>query len=680
MRKILAIICFLYAVQTNSQILEPVKWSFSSEKTTDSTANLYLTATIEKDWHIYSQTIEGEGPVPTSFTFEKSSNYKLVGKVYEPKGIKEFDENFEINVTYFINSVTFVQAIKIVSGKDFTIKGTLEFMACAKVCLPPAEVPFSYNIKGYANAKTVIDSTITGLNDTVPDINNDSITTGTNTNGQDSEKEETKSLWIIFLLSLLAGFAAVITPCVFPMIPMTVTFFLKRSEKKSRGIKDALMYGFSIIVIYVALGLGVSLLFGANALNSLASNAWFNIFLFLLLIVFAASFFGAFELTLPSKWVNAMDRKADKSGGYLGVFFMGLTFVLVSFSCTSPIIGTLLVETAVSKSTIAPLLGMLGFSTALAIPFTLFAIFPSWLKNLPKSGGWLNSVKVTLAFILLAFSFKFLSTASLVNHWGIIDREVFLVLWIVIFALLGFYLLGKLKFSHDSDLPHVSVTRLFLATVSLAFALYLVPGLWGAPLKVVSAFLPPLTTQDFVLTENGSSGTVDTSTDSEKPKKYADIFDCPHGLNCFFDFDEGLAYANKVNKPVFLDFTGWACTNCKKMEASVLSDKEVMKRLNNDFVMISLYVDDKTSLPEAEQFVSRVGDSEKKIKTIGNKNNNLQEKKFNTTGVPFYALVDTAGNALGKPKAGYDPDVQNFLQFLDNGLKEFENRSAKIKE
>ncbi|MFH0866203.1 MAG: thioredoxin family protein, partial [Bacteroidota bacterium] len=341
---------------------------------------------------------------------------------------------------------------------------------------------------------------------------------------------------------------------------------------------------------------------------------------------------------------------------------------------------TLLVETAVSKSTIAPLLGMLGFSTALAIPFTLFAIFPSWLKNLPKSGGWLNSVKVTLAFILLAFSFKFLSTASLVNHWGIIDREVFLVLWIVIFALLGFYLLGKLKFSHDSDLPHVSVTRLFLATVSLAFALYLVPGLWGAPLKAVSAFLPPLTSQDFVLTENGSSGTIDTSTDSEKPKKYADIFECLQGLNCFFDFDEGLAYAKKVNKPVFLDFTGWACTNCKKMEADVLSDKEIIKKLNENFVMISLYYDDKTSLPEAEQYIAKIGENERKIKTIGGKNSYLQEKIFNTTGGPFYAIADTSGKPVGKPLAGYDPDVQNFLQFLDSGLKEFENRSAQETE
>ncbi|MFH0864750.1 MAG: cytochrome c biogenesis protein CcdA, partial [Bacteroidota bacterium] len=614
MRKIFILICFLLVSQAFSQILKPVKWSFFSEKTNDSTANLYLTATIDKGWHIYSQTIVGEGPVPTSFTFEKSSNYQLIGKVYEPKGIEEFDKGFEINVTYFEKSVTFVQKTNILSDKDFIVKGTLTFMACEKMCLPPADVDFSFNIKGYTKAKPIKDTTTTGLNDTVPDVNNDSTTISTTTNGQDSEEEQTRSLWIIFLLSLLAGFAAIITPCVFPMIPMTVSFFIKRSEKKSRGIKEAFMYGFSIIVIYVALGLGVSLLFGANALNSLASNAWFNIFLFLLLIIFAASFFGAFELTLPSKWVNAMDRKADKSGGYLGVFFMGLTFVLVSFSCTSPIIGTLLVETAVSKSTIAPLLGMLGFSTALAIPFTLFAIFPSWLKNLPKSGGWLNSVKVTLAFILLAFSFKFLSTASLVNHWGIIDREVFLVLWIVIFALLGFYLLGKLKFSHDSDLPHVSVTRLFLATVSLAFALYLVPGLWGAPLKAVSAFLPPLISQDFVLTENGSSGTVDNS-DSEEPKKYADIFECPHGLNCFFDFDEGLACAKKVNKPVFLDFTGWACTNCKKMETSVLSDKEVLKRLNNDFVMISLYVDDKTSLPEAEQFISKIGDSERKIKT-----------------------------------------------------------------
>lgn len=653
----------------------PVKWTFSSSKTNDSTAILYLKAVMQPGWHVYAQHIDGEGPVPTSFTFQKSKDYLLLGKVYEPKPLEEYDPNFEIKVRYFGNAVTFSQQIKILTEKPFNVKGSLEFMSCDnKQCKPPVTIDFEFkNIEGYkAAAKVKVDTTKT---DTTVKTAVDTTSKTVANIGNDSTENESKSPWVIFLLSLLAGFAAVITPCVFPMIPMTVSFFLKRSEKKSKGVKEAFVYGFSIVVIYVALGLGISLLFGADAMNSLASNAWFNIFLFLLMIIFAASFFGAFELTLPSKWVNAMDQKADKSGGYIGVFFMGLTFVLVSFSCTSPIIGTLLVETATSKSTLAPFLGMLGFSVALAIPFTLFAIFPSMLKSLPKSGGWLNAVKVFLAFILMALSFKFLATASMVSHWGIMNREIFLVLWIVIFALLGFYLLGKLKFSHDSDVPYISVPRLFLATLVLAFALYMVPGLWGAKLKLISAFAPPLTTQEFVLSEGG--GTNASSSDTVNTKKYADIFECPMGLNCYFDYDEALGVAKKLNKPLFLDFCGWSCTNCKKMEADVLSDKAIIKILNDNFVMASLYYDDKTSLPEAEQHMEKIGDSERKINTIGNKNTFIQEKLFNTTGGPFYAIVDTTGKPVGKPRPGYDPDVQAFLQFLQNGLKQFQAAGKK---
>lgn len=656
-----------------SQILNPVKWTFSSKKINDTIAELYLKATIDKSWHLYSQYLPDVEikPVPTSFTFEKSKDYQLIGKVIEPKPIKEYDPNFEIELKFFANSALFVQKVKMLSLKPFTIKGKLEFMCCDdKQCLPPSEIEYSFKLDGATKVAVQVDTAAVDSAIVKPDSSkSDTLKTGSISNG-DSDTQGKSFLWI-FIMGFLGGLIALITPCVFPMIPMTVSFFIKRSEKKSKGVSDAIKYGLSIIVIYVALGLGVTMIFGADALNAMSTNAIANVFFFILLVVFAAAFFGAFELQLPAKWVNAMDSKADKVGGILGIFFMAFTLVLVSFSCTGPIIGNLLVEAAVSGNTMGPFLGMFGFSLALAIPFALFAIFPSWLKSMPKSGGWLNSVKVVLGFLELALALKFLSTADLASHWGILDREVFLVLWIIIFAMLGFYLLGKLKFAHDSDLKHITVPRLFMALFSFSFALYMVPGLWGAPLKAISAFSPPQATQDFDMSKGRA---VSANSDAVKAKKNADLFHCPHDLNCFFDYDEGMAVAKKEKKPVFIDFTGWGCVNCRNMEVKVWSDERVLKIFNDNYIMISLYVDDKTELPDSEKYTSTTGGMEKKIKTIGNKWSDLQASRFNTNSQPYYVLLDNDGKTLGKPHA-FDLDIDTYVKFLEDGVKEYKKRN-----
>ncbi|GAB3955104.1 cytochrome c biogenesis protein CcdA [Spirosoma harenae] len=478
---------------------------------------------------------------------------------------------------------------------------------------------------------------------------------------------ERQSLWVTFLAGLLGGFAAILMPCIFPLLPMTVSFFTKRSGTRAQGIRNALIYGLSIIVIYVSLGLLITILFGADALNDLSTNGIFNFAFFLLLVAFAASFFGAFEIMLPTTWANKMDEKADR-GGLIGIFFMATTLALVSFSCTGPIIGTLLVQAASMGQLIGPAIGMFGFALALSMPFTLFSLFPSWMTSLPKSGSWLNSVKVTLGFLELALALKFLSNVDLAYHWQWFDREVFIVLWVIIFAMLGFYLLGKLRFSHDSELTSITVPRLFLSILSLSFALYLIPGLWGAPLQSVAAFLPPQQTQDFDLYTRSLGGAPVADASHSAPKKYGDIFHAPLGLNAFFDYDEGMAYARKVNKPVLIDFTGHACVNCRKMEASVWPDASVLKRLRDDYVLIQLYVDDKTELAENEKRVSSY--SGKKIKTIGNQWSDLQASRFNTNSQPYYVLLGKDGKPLVEPEgANYDPT--HFLNFLDSGLKAF---------
>lgn len=684
MRKLfLSSLLLLSALFTQAQILEPVKWKFEVEKISDTEALLKATATIDKGWHLYSQFIELTpdqfGPEVTVFTFNKNPNIKLLGKVEEKgKLTEEITPLFDnILVRFFSDKVTFIQKVQ-VSAENTVVTGNVYYMVCDdKQCLPPDEKEFTFKLAGFsgAPAAVVADEDTAAL----PTENTDSSTVNQSISATVTHEPVAEAggatgggLWSIFIAGFLGGLIALLTPCVFPMIPLTVSFFTKQSGSRRAGVMKALGYGLSIILIYVTLGLTVTVFFGSDALNALASDIWFNLAFFVLLVVFGASFLGAFEITLPASWVNKMDQKSDK-GGVLGIFFMAFTLALVSFSCTGPIIGTLLVDAATRGALLGPAVGMTGFSLALALPFTLFAIFPGWLKSLPKSGGWLNSVKVVLGFLELAFALKFLSNVDLAYHWGILDREVFLVLWITIFMMLGLYLIGIIKFSHDSPLPYLSVPRLMFAIAAFSFTFYLVPGLWGAPLKSVNAFLPPMATQDFDLSSSGG-GHVVVADASKEPRKYADLLHCPHNLNCFFDLEEGLAYAKKVGKPVMIDFTGHSCVNCRKMEATVWADAEVLRRLRDDYVLISLYVDDKTPLPIEEQFVSKF--SGKKIKTVGNLWSDYQASTFNINSQPYYVLMDHDRTLLVPPTA-YDPSIPAYINFLDSGKEVFYQKAGR---
>ncbi|MEO5910357.1 MAG: cytochrome c biogenesis protein CcdA [Pelobium sp.] len=686
MKKVIAITALLFvSLMGFSQILKPVKWSYRSEGINEKEAYIIITADIEQGWHVYSQYIEEGGPIPTSFTFNKSADYKLEGKTTEsPKATAAFDKNFGMQISWHEHQVVFKQKISL-KKPEVKVSGVLEFMVCNdRQCLPPDEVEFSVNVKpGKANPTTEATAILQpekateALSDTIiaDSVKKDTVsptfegkTESIKATAPVEDKSSKQSLWAIFIAGFIGGLLALIMPCIFPMLPLTVSYFTKKAGSRSKAITQAGIYGLSIIAIYVLLGLAITVFFGSDALNDLASNGVFNFLFFLLLVVFAISFFGAFEITLPNSWVNKMDEKSDK-GGLVGLFFMAFALALVSFSCTGPIIGTLLVQAASMGELMGPAIGMLGFSLALAIPFTLFAAFPSLLKSLPKSGGWLNSVKVTLGFIELALALKFLSNVDLAYHWDLFDREIFLVLWIVIFAMLGFYLLGKLKFSHDSDLPFITIPRLFLAIITFSFTMYMVPGLWGAPLKAISAWLPPQTTQDFDLYTNTLSSPIVTQ-DTVK-KKYGGLFKAPHNLDAFFDYEQGLAYAKQQNKPVLIDFTGHSCVNCRKMEASVWSEKEVLDRLKRDYVLISLYVDDKTELPENEQYISKF--SGKKVKTIGNKWSDFQAATFQTNSQPYYVIVNNSGNVLVPPQA-FNLDVKNYTKFLDSGLTAYQNK------
>ena len=678
-KTLLSLLIALISLSGFSQIQNPVKWTYSVENNGTENATLVINAKIDKGWHLYSQFVGEGGPVPTTIKFKAGKEYSLVGKTEEtPKPHSIYEELFGMKVAFFEKNATFKQKIKVTSTKDFKVAGTLEFMVCDdKQCLPPEEMEISFDVKGAVKAdntstteepKTISEDTATAVvATTTPAL--DSTKSDSTKSLADStlgkSPEADNSMWGIFFQGFLFGFVALLMPCIFPMIPLTVSFFTKQSKSRAVGIRKALIYGLSIVVIYVALGLGITVLLGASALNELSSDAIFNLVFFLVLVIFATSFFGAFEITLPSSWSTKADAKADK-GGLLGIFFMAVVLAIASFSCTGPLIGTLLVDAANKGEYMGPFLGMLGFSISLALPFTLFAIFPSWLNSMPKSGGWLNSVKVTLGFIELAFALKFLSNVDMAYHWRILDREVFIVLWVIIFAMLGFYLLGKLKFSHDSDVKHVSVTRLFLSIITLSFALYLVPGLWGAPLKAVSGFLPHQGTQDFDLYTRTFTSASAEGSHSSGTKKYADRLHAPLGIDAFFDYEEGLAYAKKVGKPVFLDFTGHSCTNCRKMENAVWPDPEVLKRLKNDFVVISLYVDDRTELPENDKYVSKF--TGKKVKTLGNRNVDLQVSKFNSNAQPLYVIVDADGNPLTNTH-GYKEDIQGYISFLDSWKK-----------
>ncbi len=690
-KKLLSIfILLLISLSSFAQILTPVKWKTEIKTLSDSEFEVIVSAKIEKGWHLYSQYIEDGGPVPTSFEFADQNDFKLLNKTSEvPEAERVFDEIFGMSVGYFSNEARFIQKIQRKSSKAFKAKISVTFMVCDdKKCLPPETIELFASIPASKNPEKIVlpekqNTEIENNNKVRSDSANAEIkinSTKTDSSKKTelisvskNETESGESLWIIFLKGFLGGFAALIMPCIFPMLPLTVSYFTKKGGSRSGAIGQASIYGAAIIFIYVALGTLVTLAFGSDALNQMASSAVFNLLFFVLLIVFAISFFGAFEITLPSSIINKVDAQSDRSG-FLGIFFMAFTLALVSFSCTGPIIGTLLVDAATSRSFLGPISGMFGFSLALAIPFSLFAAFPHWLKNLPKSGGWLNSVKVVLGFLELAFAFKFLSNVDLAYHWGILDREVFLSIWIVIFSMMGLYLLGKIRFSHDSEMKYISVGRFFLAMSVFSFTIYLVPGLWGAPLKAISAFSPPQSTQDFdmhtVRTNDFSSNPKNTN-----PKKYSGLFHAPHNLDSFFDYDEGMAYAKKVGKPVILDFTGHSCVNCRKMEVSVWSDPAVLSILRNEYILISLYVDDKTDLQDSEKYISTF--SKKKINTIGQKWGDFQAQKFNTNSQPYYVLLDNNGELLNEPMA-FDLEIKNYVDFLNSGLEMYKKRTLNL--
>lgn len=665
MKKILfSLIVSFLAFAAYAQIQEPVKFKTELKNVSATEVEIVFTASIEQGWHVYSTDLGDGGPISATFNTDKLTGAQLDGKL-RPVGkeVASFDKLFEMDVRYFEHTAQFVQKLKLTGG-DYQVTGYLEYGACNdENCLPPTQVEFSFSGKAEGTSASVQAETPAEKADTAaaPAViggadgptsvvvsDNDlwsPVIDELNALGETTSQEDMSWLYI-FITGFVGGLLALFTPCVWPIIPMTVSFFLKRSKDKKKGIRDAWTYGASIVVIYVTLGLAITAIFGANALNALSTNAIFNIFFCLMLVVFAASFFGAFEITLPSKWSNAVDSKAEATTGLLSIFLMAFTLSLVSFSCTGPIIGFLLVQVSTTGNVIAPAVGMLGFAIALALPFTLFALFPSWLKSMPKSGGWMNVIKVTLGFLELAFALKFLSVADLAYGWRILDRETFLALWIMLFALLGFYLLGKIKFPHDDDDTKVSVPRFFLALASLAFAVYMVPGLWGAPLKAVSAFAPPMQTQDFNLYNNEVHAKFD-------------------------DYDAGMKYAREHGKPVMLDFTGYGCVNCRKVELAVWTDMKVADLINNDYVLITLYVDNKTRLPEPVKVMEN--GTERTLRTVGDKWSYLQRVKFGANAQPFYVLIDNEGKPLNKSYS-YDEDIDKYVDFLQTGLNNYNKK------
>jgi thiol:disulfide interchange protein len=655
MKFIASILILFLGFTSFSQILDPVKWETKVEKISKNEFNLISIATIDKGWHLYSQDVPEDGPIPTSFIYDDDGGaFKITGNTQEGEGTIEFTKLFGeegMDIEHFSNKATFIQKIEVVGAKN-KVNAFVEFMACNDTqCTPPKEVDLEFDLTKATVARTKIEKNNT----------NQEVKTKT------ENKESRGGLWGIFFIAFFSGFAALLTPCVFPMIPMTVSFFTKQSKSKGAGIRNAIIYGISIIAIYVLLGTGVTALFGADALNALSTNVWFNLVFFLLLIIFAVSFLGAFEIVLPSSWGTKIDKQADR-GGFIGIFFMALALAIVSFSCTGPIVGTLLVEAA-SKGGIAPIIGMLGFSTAIALPFALFAAFPGWLNSLPKSGGWLNTVKVVLGFLELALAFKFLSNADLVLqlHW--LEREVFLAIWIAIFGTLALYLFGKIRLPHDSPQDHISIGRLSLGLLSLTFTIYMLPGLWGAPLNLISAFPPA---QHYAESPYGvgysklGSGSSENHDDLPEGAHLM----APHNILAFNDYDLGLAYAKKVGKPVMIDFTGHACVNCRKMEQNVWAKDKVLNILRNDVILISLYVDDKRPLPNGKviESILRPG---KKIKYIGQRWSELQTIKYKTNSQPYYVLMDHNEQNLIDPVA-YTPDVDEYFDWLSKGVSSFE--------
>lgn len=669
---------------TQAQIQTPVKWEFKTKVTGANSAELLFIASIDNGWHLYSQHLPDGGPMPTEFAFAKLEGIQLDGKASEPTPKEVFDEMFKMKVKYFDKTATFIQKIKLTNSKPVTVSGTINFQACNEETCIPGEAEFSFDLPApttpaqtaevIQDAKpaqeTALSTTIqenTTVSPTVPETKSEIKPTASN----DEFSGNNRSLWWFFVQAFAWGLLAILTPCVFPMIPMTVSFFMKSGSK---GKVQALVYGFSIVAIYVIFGVLISVLFGADFGNWLSTHWIPNVLFFLIFVVFAASFFGYFEIVMPSWLINKSVQHEDQ-GGIMGTIFMAFTLVLVSFSCTGPIVGTVVVQ-AVGGQILKPVVGMLGFSLAFAIPFTLFAFFPSWLNKMPKSGGWLNSVKVVIGFIELAFALKFLNVPDQTYHWGILDREVYLGFWIVIFTMMGFYLLGKIKFPHDSDYPVVkSFPRLLLIIATFTFVVYLIPGLFGAPLKAISGWLPPTETQDFdinaIVRENQGGGTFVAKGNLTEQPKYADRLKLPHGLQGYFDFDQALKASKELKKPIFVDFTGHGCTNCREMENRVWSDPEVLKRLRENFVLVALYVDDKViEMPQNEWYTNKSG---KQVKLLGKKNAEIQTEKFNTNSQPYYVILDSDGNLMVSPRA-YDLNIEAFKKFLDSGFDAYSKK------
>ncbi len=675
MNNILKVFIFFFLIGsvTNAQIHKPIVWETSVEKINESDFNLIISATIEAGWHLYSQNVPEGGPIPTSISINNDGeNFQLIGNPIEGKGHEEYDNVFDMKIKFFEKNTSFKQKIRLLTNEKIAIEGTVEFMVCDDTfCLPPTEIDISFEVQGdagepYTELVNEAQDNSFLQNTQLEETAEGDASSATQVIVGKTKQEKKKSLWTLFILSFFAGFAALLTPCVFPMIPMTVSFFTKQSKTKAIGIRNAILFGVSIVFLYVLLGTVVTSVFGADSLNALSTNVWFNLIFFLILIVFAVSFLGAFEITLPSSWGTKVDSQADR-GGLIGIFFMALALAIVSFSCTGPIVGTALVAAAAQGGT-APVISMLGFSLAIALPFSIFAAFPGWMNSLPKSGGWLNTVKVFLGFLELALAFKFLSNADLVlqGHW--LEREVFIAIWITIFGALGLYLFGKIKLPHDSDLPYISVGRLSLGLVVMMFTIYMIPGLWGAPLKLISGFPPPMHYSESTygvgytkLNEAGMGARIEIPKGAHLG---------PHDIISFLDYEKGMAYAQKVDKPVMIDFTGHACVNCRKMEERVWSDSRVLQVLKNDIVLISLYVDDKRSLPVEEQYTSSING--KKVTTIGKKWSEFQINKYKANAQPYYVLLDHKGENLNEYSA-YNPDIEIYLSWLQEGIENFQS-------
>ena len=661
MKKVLFFIfTFLAFANGFSQIINPVKWTSKVEKLSETEFNLVMEGKIDDEWHVYSQFTPADGPIPAEFKFKDAKgNFELIGKTKESPYKKQYNDIFEVDEYYFEKKVTFTQKVKIINPKLTSIKASIDYQVCKEVCINQ-DYTFTFALPKIEIAQTDLPvvATDTATADTTKVVKEEP--TKAIASAEPTEpKEEEKGLWTIFFLAFLGGFAALLMPCIFPMIPMTVSFFTKQSKSKAEGIRNAIIYGLSIIVIYVILGSLITAIFGAEALNELSTSVWFNLIFFALLVVFALSFLGAFEIVLPSSWATKIDSQADK-GGILGIVFMALALAVVSFSCTGPIVGTLLVESA-SKGGVAPIVGMFGFSLAIALPFMLFAMFPGWLNSMPKSGGWLNTVKVSLGFLELAFAFKFLSNADLVlqKHW--LERELFIAIWIAIFGAWALYLFGKYMLPHDYErADKIGVGRLMMAILVTTFTFYMIPGLWGAPLKILSGLTPPINYAESV---SGFGNNAGNKTDLPEHAHLG-----PHGIVAFEDYEHGLAYAKQVNKPVLLDFTGDACANCRKMEDNVWSDASILPILKEKVVLISLYCDRKIELPKEQQYVSKT--TGKEVVTIGNKWTDFQITRYKSNSQPLYVILDTDGNDLSKPIA-FTFDKQEYKQWLEDGISKF---------